>query len=90
MRIKTGEKGEKGDITLIIRPVYEPQSDESQEKMSSLETAPQPITVDMIEPRPSAPSPDVPYVVYSDETNPWDVVQGELSTNSLYKRAGEV
>ena len=58
--------------------------------MNSLETAPQPITVDMIEPRPSPPTPDLPYIVYSDETNPWDVVQGEVNTNTLYKRSGEV
>ena len=78
---------------IIARPVYEPQSEESQEEMNSLEssqTAPQPITVDMIEPQPSVPTPDLPYIVYSDETNPWDVVQGEVNTNTLYKRSGDI
>ena len=77
---------------IITRPVYEPQSEE-EEEVSSLETsqtAPQPITVDMIEPQPSVPTPDVPYIVYSDETNPWDVVQGEVNTNTLYRRSGDI
>ena len=84
------ENVEAENFYLFTRPVYEPQSEESQEKMNSLETAPQPITVDMIEPQPSVPTPDLPYIVYSDETNPWDAVQGEVNTNSLYKRSGEV
>ena len=78
---------------IFTRPVYEPQSEEEEEEVNSLETsqtAPQPITVDMIEPQPSVPTPDVPYIVYSDETNPWDVVQGEVNTNTLYKRSGDI
>ena len=83
-------RGETEDIEIFTRPVYEPQSEETQDEMNSLEAAPQPITVDMIEPQPSLPTPDLPYIVYSDETNPWDVVQGEVNTNTLYKRSGEV
>ena len=84
------ENVEAENFYLFTRPVYEPQSEESQDEMNSLEAAPQPITVDMIEPQPSVPTPDLPYIVYSDETNPWDVVQGEVNTNTLYKRSGEV
>ena len=76
---------------MLTRPVYRPQTasqeeEEEEEEMNSLDTAPEPITLDMV--RPAAQ--DLPYIVYSDETNPWDVVQGELNSNNLYKRTGPV
>ena len=64
----------------------EEEGEEEVDEMNSLDTALEPITIDMIQPAAA----DLPYIVYSDETNPWDVVGGEVSSNNLYKRSGQV
>ena len=88
--MRTEHSSQSGNMSLL-RPVYRPQDgsqEEEEEEMDSLDTVPEPITVDMVQAVPGAQ--DVPYIVYSDETNPWDVVQGEVSSNNLYKRSGPV
>ena len=69
-----------------FRPVYRParRNDDS--------APPEPITAgagfyqDLETP---TPAPDIPYIVYSNEENPWTVIENGYETDHLYKRTGD-
>ena len=75
------------DQRSCFRPVYNP-NDDSVERHD----APEPITAgagfyqDLDTP---TPAPEIPYIVYSNEENPWTVINNGLQTNHLYKRTGD-
>ena len=37
----------------------------------------------------SGPSSNIPYIVYSNEQNPWSVMEDGEDTDHLYKRMGQ-
>ena len=76
-------------ISCNSRPVYTPT--EEREDTS----APEPITAqpDMFSGEvvdvTSGPASNIPYIVYSNEQNPWTVLENGVDTNHLYKRMGQ-
>ena len=80
----------------FVRPVYQPSPDSSEaqerkDKLFGLDVAQEPITAgngfykDLNSP---TPNPEIPYIVYSNEENPWTVMDEGFETNHLYKRSG--
>jgi len=73
-----------------IRPVYNP-TDEREDT-----NAPEPITAqpdmfsgEVMDVTSSRPSSNIPYIVYSNEQNPWSVMEDGEDTDHLYKRLGQ-
>ena len=72
-----------------FRPVYNPTEEVEDTN------APEPITAqpDMFSGEvvdvTSGPASNIPYIVYSNEQNPWTVLENGVDTNHLYKRMGQ-
>ena len=73
-------------MLIFFRPVYNPNEIDRDD---SYEAPPEPITAEsefFSEVDSPTPHPKLPYIVYSNEENPWSV----MDTKHLYKRSGTV
>ena len=67
-----------------IKPVYIPEvySEASEEDINTSESVSEPIKVNFFE--PDAKVPSVPFITYSDQHNPWNIMHTGQTTDHLY------
>ena len=67
-----------------IKPVYIPEvfSEASEEDMKTSESVSEPVKVNFFE--PDAKVPSVPFIPYSDQHNPWNILHTGQNTDHLY------
>ena len=68
-----------------VHPIYaaEEESYTTNEDLNTIKSEPEPVIANLSDPDKSSPS--IPYVVYSEEHNPWDFLETGLSTDHIYK-----
>ena len=74
----------------LFRPVYNPIDErEDTNALEPITAQPDMFSGEVMDVTSSGPSSNIPYIVYSNEQNPWSVMEDGEDTDHLYKRMGQ-